>query len=131
MNMVNQVFDSVGQVAGGDINNYGIGDLSNHSREEVAELLTHLRERLTDARKKVLLNPFVGWMVLGILIFFIEVFSGIAFSSSLLLVATIFLGVMLPYLFFIPIQKKYGRLVYAYREAIDLVQIFQHSRGWD
>lgn len=129
--MVNQVFNSVGQVAGGDINNYGIGDLTNHSREEVAELLTHLRERLTDARKKVLLNPFVGWMALGILIFFIEVFSGIAFSSSLLLVATIFLGVMLPYLFFIPIQKKYGRLVYAYREAIDLVQIFQHSRGWD
>lgn len=128
--MVNQVFGSVGQVAGGDINNYGIGDLTNHSREEVAELLTHLRERLTDARKKVLLNPFVGWMALGVLMFFIEVLSGIAFSSSVLLVATIFLGVMLPYLFFIPIQKKYGRLVYAYRESIDHVQIFQHSRGW-
>lgn len=128
--MVNQVFGSVGQVAGGDINNYGIGDLTNHSREEVAELLTHLRERLTDARKKVLLNPFVAWMALGVLMFFIEVLSGIAFSSSILLVATIFLGVMLPYLFFIPIQKKYGRLVYAYRESIDYVQIFQHSRGW-
>lgn len=128
--MVNQVFGSVGQVAGGDINNYGIGDLSNHSREEVAEILTHLRERLTDARKKLLLNPFVGWMALGILMFLIEVFSGIAFSSSVLLVATIFLGVMLPYLFFIPIQKKYGRLVYAYRQSIDYVQIFQHSRGW-
>lgn len=119
-----------GQVAGGNIYNYGIGDLTDYSREEVAELLTHLRERLTDARKKVLLNPFVGWMALGILMFFIEVFSGIAFLYSLLLVATIFLGVMLPYLFFIPIQKKYGRLVYAYRESIYHVQIFQHSRGW-
>lgn len=130
--MGNQLFNSsVAQVAGGDINNYGIGDLTNHSREEVTELLIHLRERLSDARKKILLNPFVGWMTLGILMFFIEVFSGLAFSSSMLLVATIFLGVMLPYLFFIPVQKKYGRLVHAYRESIYYVEIFQHSRGWD
>lgn len=130
--MGNQLFNnSVGQVAGGDINNYGIGDLTNHSREEVAELLTHLHERLADARRKIFFNPFVGWMVLGALMFVIELISGIAFSSSYLLAATIFLGVLVPYFFFMPIQKKYGRLVYTYREAIDHVLIFQHSRGWD
>lgn len=121
---------NVGQVAGGNINNYGVDDLGSLSREQVAERLVHLRERLTDARKKMILNPIVGWMALGILTFFVELFSGIAFSSSILLLATMILGVLVPYFFFIPIQKKYGRLVYAYRASIDYVEIFQHSRGW-
>jgi ABC-type xylose transport system permease subunit len=121
---------NVGQVAGGNINNYGVDDLGSLSREQVAERLVHLRERLTDARKKMILNPIVGWMALGILTFFVELFSGIAFSSSILLLATMVLGVLVPYFFFIPIQKKYGRLVYAYRASIDYVEIFQHSRGW-
>lgn len=121
---------AVGQVAGGNINNYGMDDLSSRSREEVSELLVHLRERLRDARKKLILNPVVGWMVLGFFAFLIELFSGIAFSSSTLLAATIFLGILMPYLLFIPKQKKYGRLVYTYRECIDHIEIFQHSRGW-
>lgn len=121
---------NVGQVAGGNINNYGVDDLASLTRDQVADRLIHLRERLTDARKKMILNPIVSWMALGILTFLVELFSGIAFSSSILLLATMVLGVLVPYFFFIPIQKKYGRLVYAYRESIDYVEIFQHSRGW-
>lgn len=129
--MGNQSFNgNVGQVAGGDIYNYGLDDLASLSREQVAERLIHLRERLTDARKKIFLNPIVGWMASGVLLFFVELFSGVAFGSSMLLATTIFLGVLVPYFFFIPIQKKYGRLVYAYRASIDYVEIFQHSRGW-
>lgn len=81
-----------GQVAGGNIYNYGLDDLTSRSREELAELLAHLRERLADARRKMILNPIVGWMALGALAFIIELFSGIAFTSSILLVATFFLG---------------------------------------
>jgi ABC-type xylose transport system permease subunit len=129
--MGNQSFNGdVGQVAGGNINNYGLDDLTSRSREEVTELLIHLRERLADARKKMIFNPIVGWMVLGALTFLIELFSGIAFASSIVLVTTIFLGILVPYFFFMPIQKKYGRLVYAYRQSIAHVEIFQHSRGW-
>jgi ABC-type xylose transport system permease subunit len=129
--MGNQSFNgNVGQVAGGDIYNYGLDDLASLSRDQVAERLIHLRERLSDARKKMILNPIVGWMALGILTFLVELISGIAFSSSILLLATMALGVLVPYFFFIPIQKKYGRLVYAYRASIDYIEIFQHSRGW-
>lgn len=121
---------NVGQVAGGDIYNYGLDDLASLSREQVTERLIHLRERLTDARKKMLLNPIVVWMGLGFLMVFIEIFSGVTFRDSMLFLVTIFLGVTVPCLLFIPIQKKYGRLVYAYRASIDYVEIFQHSRGW-
>ncbi|AIC20192.1 hypothetical protein EY04_15150 [Pseudomonas chlororaphis] len=121
---------SFGQVAGGNIYNYGLDDLNSRSREEVAEFLTHLRERLADARRKMILNPIVGWMALGALAFIIELFSGIAFTSSILLVATFFFGMILPYFFFIPLQNKYGQMVYAYRQSIAQVEIFQHSRGW-
>jgi len=105
---------NVGQVAGGDIYNYGVGDLTYHSREQVAELLIHLRKRLKDARRKTLFNPLVGWMVLGALTFLIELFSDIVLGYPLLIAATIL----------------YGPMIYAYRESITTVEIFQHSRGW-
>ncbi|WPN60400.1 hypothetical protein [Pseudomonas sp. P9_31] len=130
--MGNQSFNSeVGQVAGGDIiNNYGLDDLTGKSREQVAQVLVELRERLTDAQKKIFLNPLTGWMALGAMSFLIEMFSGIAFTSPLLIAATMFFGVLVPYFFFMPRQRKYGRLVYEYRESIDYVEIYQHRRGW-
>lgn len=128
--MKQEFYNSVGQVAGGDIHNYMLNDLSGQSREEIAALLVHLHERLADARRRILLNPVVGWMTLGLLVFVIELISGVAFSYSWLLLATLFFGILVPYLFFIPIQKKYGPLVYAYRANISTVEIFQHSRGW-
>ncbi|WP_095128681.1 hypothetical protein [Pseudomonas sp. Irchel s3h14] len=129
--MGNQKFNgNVGQVAGGDIYNYDLNDLATKSREEVAELLTHLRERLKDARKKIMFNPIVGWMAIGALTFIAELFTGIAFGSSALLFATILLGMIVPYFLFLRIQNKYGPMVYAYRESIATVEIFQHSRGW-
>jgi len=128
--MAQEFNGNVGQVAGGDINNYGLHDLTQYSREELAMLLIHLRERLRDARKKILLNPVVGWMTLGALVFGAELIFASAFVSPLLLFATIFIGMILPYFFFIRIQQKYGPLVYAYRESIRNVEIFLHSRGW-
>lgn len=128
--MTQEFNGNVGQVAGGNINNYGLHDLTQHNREELATLLVHLRERLRDARKKILMNPIVGWMILGALAFIVELVSGSAFGSPLLLFATIFTGMILPYFFFVRIQQKYGPLVYAYRESITNVEIFQHSRGW-
>lgn len=128
--MKQEFYNSVGQVAGGDIHNYMLNDLSGQSREEIAALLAHLRERLSDVRRRILMNPIVGWMILGFVAFIFELISGIAFSYSWLLFGTLFLGIFLPYLLFIPIQKKYGPLVYAYRESISTVEIFQHSRGW-
>lgn len=121
---------NVGQVAGGDIYNYGVGDLTGQSREEVAKLLTRLRERLKDARKKMIFNPIVGWMVVGALTFFIELFSGIALEYPILLAATILIGMIVPYFFFLRIERKYGPMVYAYRESIATVEMYQHSRGW-
>jgi hypothetical protein len=121
---------NVGQVAGGDIHNYGVGDLTSQSRDEVADLLIHLRERLKDARKKLIFNPIVGWMSLGAVTFFIELFSGIAFSSSMLLAATILIGMIVPYFLFLRIQRRYGPMMYAYQESIATVEIYQHSRGW-
>lgn len=128
--MNQQFYGNVGQAAAGDIYNYMLNDLSSQSREEIAALLAHLRERLADARRKILFNPVVGWMILGFLTFLIELISGIAFSYSWLLLVTLGFGVALPYCFFIPIQKKYGPMVYAYREGICTVETFQHSRGW-
>ncbi|UVM52188.1 hypothetical protein LOY38_09180 [Pseudomonas sp. B21-015] len=128
--MKQEFYNSVGQVAGGDIHNYMLNDLSSQSREEIAALLVRLRGRLSDARRRILMNPIVGWMALGFLAFVIELISGVAFSYSWLLFATLFFGIVVPYLFFIPIQKKYGPLVYVYRESISTVEIFQHSRGW-
>ncbi|MBT2294532.1 hypothetical protein [Pseudomonas fluorescens] len=128
--MNQEFYNSVGQVAGGDIHNYMLNDLSGQSREEIAALLVHLRERLSDARRRIFINPIVGWMALGFLAFAVEVLSGVAFSYSWLLFGTLLLGIVVPYLFFIPIQKKYGPLVYTYRESISTVEIFQHSRGW-
>ncbi|PTT02726.1 hypothetical protein [Pseudomonas sp. HMWF006] len=130
--MGNQSFNGeVGQVAGGNIiNNYGLDDLAGKSREEVAQLLIVLLGRLADARKKIYFNPLAGWMVLGAVTFIIELISGVAFTSPMLIAATMFFGVLVPYFLFIPKQRKYGRLVYTYRECIDYIEIFQHSRGW-
>lgn len=121
---------NVGQVAGGDIHNYGLDDLTSRSREEVAQLLIHLRERLRDARRKILFNPIVGWMIFGALTFLMELFSGFAFGTPILLATTIFIGMLLPYFFFLRIQQKYGPMVYSYRQSITTVEIYQHSRGW-
>ncbi|KII30056.1 hypothetical protein [Pseudomonas fluorescens] len=130
--MGNQSFNSdVGQVAGGNIiNNYGLDDLADKNREQVAQVLIELRERLKDAQKKIYINPLTGWMALGAMSFLIEVFSGIAFTSPMLIAGTMFFGVLVPYCLFIPKQRKYGRLVYTYLERIDYVEIFQHRRGW-
>lgn len=128
--MNQQFYGNVGQAAAGDIYNYMLNDLSGQSRAEVAALLTHLRERLSDARRKILFNPVVAWMILGFLTCVIELVSGIAFSHSWLIFITFGFGLILPYYFMIPIQKKYGPMVYAYRESISTVETFQHSRGW-
>ncbi|MFJ2713437.1 hypothetical protein ACIOZM_21525 [Pseudomonas sp. NPDC087346] len=129
--MGNQSFNGdVGQVSGGDIHNYGVGDLTSQSREQVADLLIHLRERLKDARRKTIFNPIVGWMVLGALTFLIELFSGIVLGYPILLAATILFGMIVPYFLFLRVERKYGPMVYAYRESIATVEIFQHSRGW-
>lgn len=124
-----EFYGAVGQVAGGNIINYGSDDLSNRTREEVSDLLIHLRERLRDARKKLLINPIVGWMALGFLAIFTELFLGVALSWTLI-VSTAFLGVLVPYLLFMPIQSKYGRLIHVYRANIHYIEVFQHSRGW-
>jgi predicted phage tail protein len=121
---------NVGQVAGGDIHNYALDDLTSRSREEVVQLLIHLRERLSDARRKIIFNPIVGWMALGALTFLAELFTGLALGTPIMLFATILIGMILPYFFFLRIQHKYGPIVYAYRQNIATVEIYQHSRGW-
>lgn len=130
--MGNQSFNGeVGQVAGGNIiNNFDMDGLADKSREDVAQLLNELRERLADARKRIFFNPLTGWMTFGAVTFLIELFSGIAFTHHLVIPATMLFGVLVPYILFLPKQRKYGRLVYTYRECIDYVEIFQHRRGW-
>jgi hypothetical protein len=122
--------NTVGQVAGGNINNYGVNDLTILTRQEVETLRLHLIERLADARKRILYNPIVGWMVTGAIIMFIEIFTGLAMQHAWALFVTLLTGLLLPYFFFIPIQRKYGPLVHAYRDHIQYIETYQHSRSW-
>ncbi|MGF6098877.1 hypothetical protein [Pseudomonas sp. 18175] len=119
----------VGQVAAGDIRN-DMGDLSDLSRNEVAALKQHLTERLADARKKILINPVVCWMLLGGVVALTMMLTGQAFEHSWRFFFAMLVGVIGPYFFFIPIQKKYGPLVFAYRANIQQIEIFQHRHGW-
>lgn len=120
----------VGQVAGGDINNYGFDNLSELSQQELEDLRLHMLERLSDARKRIIYNPIVAWMTAGVIATLIAITSGLAMQHSWVLLATVLAGVLLPYMFFLPIQRKYGPLVHAYRANIQYIETYQHSRGW-
>jgi hypothetical protein len=120
----------VGQVAAGDINNYGTQDLADLNRDQVAEHLLRIQERLKDARRKVLFNPAVIWMAIGAAVLITMVLTGFFFGHTAVFAATFFLGLTLPWFFVISLQRRYGPMIFAYRQEISRIEILQHSRGW-
>ncbi|HBO9849868.1 TPA: hypothetical protein L5F86_001575 [Pseudomonas aeruginosa] len=119
----------VGQVAYGDIHNHGVDDLMGMGREQLHEALRICKERLADARRRLLFSWPVGWFLVGVVVFAMIVVTGNAFAHTQLLAASIFLGILLPMFFYTPMAQRFGPMIRDYRLGIHKLEFVLHSRG--
>lgn len=122
-------YGPAGQVAGNDIHNYGVDELSNLSKDQLLVGLIHCRERLADVRRRLFINPVVAWLFAAAIVTAVMVFTGNVFSHSTVFWVVLLFGLVVPRFFYIPITRKYGPMVHAYREAIVRIEFVLHSRG--
>lgn len=129
--MSQEFHGSVGQVAAGDIHNYGFDELAMLDERQLRAGLIHSKERLSDVRKRMFINPIAAWYLVATIVASIMVITGKVFSHSQIFWCVLMFGLVVPRFLYIPIARKYGPMVSAYRDGIARIEFVLHSRGWD
>lgn len=129
--MSQQIHGNVGQVAAGDIYNFGLDELALLNESQLRVGLAHCQERLSNVRRRMIFNPVVAWFLVAVIAFGLLVVTGLAFSHSMVLWGLLMIGLVAPRFFYIPIARKYGPMVQAYRAGISRIEFVLHSRGCD
>lgn len=120
----------VGQVAFGDIHNYGADELMGLGREQLTKALYFCRERLADVRHRLLFNWVVGWFLLGVITFVLILLTDSVFTHPQIFAATIFVGIALPLFFYMPIANRFGPMIPVYKLTIQKIEFVLHREGW-